>query len=212
MIDVYYNTENNIIIDNFLPNDLCNNLTGYIQNELIKKEWVSTHKNELTDEHNKNKIKINTDLGRIRLEVRPEPALLKYIEEYARQYTKNIIFQHAYFVEYNKKYGVPNLPPHLDFTDSGVTIIYQLKSNIVWKSMVEGKEIELKDNQGYWVNVRDQAHWRRPYNFKDEDFLQMVFFHFHDPDNIFERPDPQFLASKTRPWMLKEMENGYFYS
>jgi hypothetical protein len=77
--------------------------------------------------------------------------------------------------------------------------------------MVEGKEIELKDNQGYWMNVRDQVHWRRPQTFNDGDFLQMIFFHFHDPDNLFEMPDAHFLSSKTRPWILKEMKNGYSY-
>lgn len=211
MIDICYNTENNIIIDNFLPNDIYNNITQYIDDELTKKEWVSTHRNESINRHNNNKVKINTDLGRIRLEIKPEPTLLKYIEDYAQQYKENITFQHAYFVEYNKKYGIPNLPPHVDSTDSGVTIIYQFKSNVVWKSMVEGKEIELKDNQGYWINVRDQAHWRRPHIFNDGDFIQMIFFHFHDPDNVFEMPDAHFLSSKTRPWMLKELENGYSY-
>lgn len=211
MIDICYNTENNIIIDNFLPNDIYNNITQHIDDELTKKEWVSTHRNELINRHNNNKVKINTDLGRIRLEIKPEPTLLKYIEDYAQQYKENITFQHAYFVEYNKKYGIPNLPPHVDSTDSGITIIYQFKSNVVWKSMVEGKEIELKDNQGYWINVRDQAHWRRPHTFNDGDFIQMIFFHFHDPDNVFEMPDAHFLSSKTRPWMLKELENGYSY-
>ena len=213
MTDIYSNTENNNIIDNFLPDNIYSDITHYIDDQLIKKEWVSTHKNQLIKRSNdQNKVTINTDLGRIRLEVRPEPKLLKYIENYVQQYKKNIMFQHAYFVEYNKKYGIPNLPPHADATDSGITIVYQLKSNIVWKSMVEGKEIELKDNQGFWINVRDQAHWRRPHVFNDGDFLQMVFFHFHDPDNLFEMPDPQFLATKSRPWLLKEMENGYFYS
>ena len=211
MIDICYNTENNIIIDNFLPNDIYNNITQYIDDELTKKEWVSTHRNELINRHNNNKVKINTDLGRIRLEIKPEPTLLKYLENYIQQYKKNMLFQHAYYVEYNKKYGIPNLPPHVDSTDSGITIIYQFKSNVVWKSMVEGKEIELKDNQGYWINVRDQAHWRRPHAFNDDDFLQMIFFHFHDPDNLFEMPDAQFLSSKTRPWILKELENGYSY-
>ncbi len=211
MSTILYNTENNVIIDNFLSKDMYDNLIKHIQNELTKKEWVSTHKNELINRHNNNKVKINTDLGRIRLEVKPEPELLKYIEDYVHQYKNNIKFQHAYFVEYNSKYGIPNLPPHVDSTDSGITIIYQLKSNIIWKSMVEGKEIELKNNQAYWINVRDQAHWRRPYSFNNSDFLQMVFFHFADPDNILEMPDAQFLASKTRPWMIKELENGYSY-
>ena len=212
MKNIYYNTENNVVIDNFLPDNIYNNIAQYINNELIKKEWVSTHKNELINRHNNNKVKINTDLGRIRLEIKPEPELLKYLENYIQQYKKNMLFQHAYYVEYNKKYGIPNLPPHVDSTDSGITIIYQFKSNVVWKSMVEGKDIELKDNQGYWINVRDQAHWRRPHAFNDDDFLQMIFFHFHDPDNLFEMPDAQFLSSKTRPWVIKEMENGYFYS
>ena len=189
MIDVYYNTENNIIIDNFLPNDLYNSLTGYIQNELIKKEWVSTHKNELTDESNKNKVKINTDLGRIRLEVKPEPALLKYIEEYARQYTKNIIFQHAYFVEYNKKYGIPNLPPHVDdnFEYARLTFDIQLSSNKLWKIFVEDNDFELHENEGLVFSGTHQVHWREKVIFDNTDYVDMLLCQFSNP-SLLSKP------------------------
>jgi hypothetical protein len=119
--------------------------------------------------------------------------------------------QHAFFVEYNIKYGIPFLPPHLDQTPAQTTFNYQLRSNIDWSSFAEGKEIMLKDNSGFWINVRDQVHWRRPKTFKENDFLQMIFFHFIDNNNLVSMQTQENSHNQSQFWINKELEYGYKY-
>jgi hypothetical protein len=60
----------------------------------------------------------------------------------------------------------------------------QLKSNINWPIVVEGKEIQLGDNDAVTFSGTHQIHWRAPLEFKDGDFIDMLFCHFSLKDSM----------------------------
>lgn len=204
-------TSNNIVLNDFLNKTILDDITKYIDEIIKQSSLVETNNNEDISILSTNSILLNKELGRIRINLPLDLKIIKFLNEYVQSYNKFMSIQYAFFVEYNNKYGIPFLPPHLDQTSSKTTFNYQLRSNIDWSSFVEGKEIELKDNSGFWIDVRDQVHWRRPKVFEDGDFLQMIFFHFIDHRNQFSPQTKENSGNASAFWIEKELEYGYKY-
>jgi hypothetical protein len=81
------------------------------------------------------------------------------------------------FLRYSKDMGFPELEPHIDCQQNGVSIDYQLGSNISWDIVVEGKEYSLEDNDAIAFNVSKLVHWREPRLFEDGEYIDMLLFH-----------------------------------
>lgn len=78
----------------------------------------------------------------------------------------------------------PSLFPHYDetFKEPRFTFDYQLAGNIEWPIVVEpDKVFSLKNNQAVTFSGTHQIHWRQPQIFSDNEFIEMLFFHFSDP-------------------------------
>lgn len=78
----------------------------------------------------------------------------------------------------------PSLFPHYDetFKEARFTFDYQINGNIEWPIIVEpDKKFTLKNNQAVTFSGTHQIHWREPKHFTDDQFIEMVFFHFSDP-------------------------------
>ena len=84
------------------------------------------------------------------------------------------------FTRYSKEYGVPRLAPHYDTGYAKFTIDYQLQSNTTWKLLVEDKEYALNDNDALVFMPSYEVHWREPKILQDGEYVDMIFFHFHD--------------------------------
>lgn len=82
------------------------------------------------------------------------------------------------FCKYSKEYGDPYLSPHLDYNQPDFTIDYQYSSNIDWSLYVEGKKINLQNNDAVTFMGSDQVHWRSPRKFVDGEYTTQMFFHF----------------------------------
>lgn len=203
-------TKNNVVVDNIFPTNVLQSFEDFLNNARDSMPLAETNNNE-SMRFEQTSVLLNKELGRIRINLTPDLEIIKFFDNYIKQYSPSLYLGPAFFVEYNKKYGTPFLPPHLDQTPSFITFNYQLKSNINWRSMVEGKEVELLDGQGFWINVKDQVHWRRPYDFKEDDFLQMVFFHFLDSKNLKSPQSVKMSEIKSKIWLDKELQNGYKY-
>jgi len=82
--------------------------------------------------------------------------------------------------------GTPNLPPHLDDNACTYTIDYQLSSSVDWGIMINGEEYVLKDNSAVLYDGENELHWREDFLSRNPmDFVQMVFFHFAEPEHWF---------------------------
>jgi hypothetical protein len=83
--------------------------------------------------------------------------------------------------EYRKDYGQPNLPPHFDGDNNELIVDYQLRSNTHWGLGLDTEFFPMQDNEAIAFNPNEKAHWRPHKEFKDEEYVFMIFFRF--PDN-----------------------------
>jgi hypothetical protein len=96
-------------------------------------------------------------------------------------YGQQLKLEEISFARYSNEYGdFPVLTPHYDnaFKEQRVTVDVQLKSNINWPIVIEGKSFNLKDNQAVTFSGTHQIHWREHMDFSDGDFIEMLFCHF----------------------------------
>jgi hypothetical protein len=96
-------------------------------------------------------------------------------------YGDKVKLEEICFARYSKEYGdFPTLTPHYDntFKESRVTIDVQLKSNMDWPIVIQDKSFNLQDNEAITFSGTNQIHWREYKEFKDSDFIEMLFCHF----------------------------------
>lgn len=118
--------------------------------------------------------------------------IIKKVEEKSREISgnPNIVvteYCHALYknVEKDGKKYRPSLFPHYDetFKQPRFTFDYQLKGNVDWEIVIENRGIMLSDNQAATFSGTHQIHWRRPTEFKDDQSIEMIFFHLSDPNS-----------------------------
>jgi hypothetical protein len=83
-------------------------------------------------------------------------------------------------VEYNPKYGKPDLPPHFDGDGTDVILNYQLSSNTSWSVGVDTEIVPMEDNSAVIFSPNASAHWRIHKTFNEDEFVRMVFFRFFE--------------------------------
>ena len=86
------------------------------------------------------------------------------------------------YVEYSKKYGEPNLPPHFDGDSSDLIINYQLDSNISWSLGLNKSLYSLENNSALVFNPNTNIHWRPIIDFNKGDYVKMIFFRFKNSE------------------------------
>jgi len=102
-------------------------------------------------------------------------------------HNQNVKLEEISFARYSKEYSdIPVLTPHYDntFTHPRVTLDVQLRANVDWTIVVEDFEIKLSDNMAAAFSGTHQVHWRKPLEFKDGDFVEMLFCHFSLEDSL----------------------------
>lgn len=92
-------------------------------------------------------------------------------------------FKNAMCVEYNSKYGQPNLPAHFDGDTCDMIINFQLSSNTRWHIGLDMEAYDLQDNSAVIFNGNKSIHWRPVKEFKEGEFVKMIFFRLADDTN-----------------------------
>jgi hypothetical protein len=87
------------------------------------------------------------------------------------------------YVEYNNKYGNPDLPPHFDADKNEFIFDYQLESNTSWDLGVNMDVHAMEDNSALVFNPNLNIHWRPVKDFEDGEYVRMVFFRFYNAEN-----------------------------
>lgn len=161
-----------------------------IENVFSEKEISDINAAALSKQHD---TEIQNFLGRTRLDYDfkdidklPKSIIDKanrLIKEFSDCEKRKYSFRYFTLVEYNNKYGMPQLGPHKDTCAFTGTILCQLESNTSWDLYVEGVAYSLKDNNALLINARDQDHWRLHKDFYDGDYIKMVFLHYLDLDD-----------------------------
>jgi hypothetical protein len=141
-------------------------------------------------------LSVSKDLGRIQLNIRGIDNLFPYnrdpkapesLPNKLSRIAKDIVgydlkIASTTYVEYNSKYGKPDLPPHFDGDYNDLIINYQFKSNTRWDLGINFETYTLDDNSALAFNPNENAHWRPNKTFKDGEFVKMIFFRFENAD------------------------------
>lgn len=105
-------------------------------------------------------------------------------------------------VEYNPRYGTPNLPPHFDGDDTEIILNYQLDSNTSWACGVNTTVFEMENNSALIFSPNANVHWRPHKEFKEGEFVKMIFFRFINPR---KKSDYRHLRLSTDDPVFKDM-------
>lgn len=89
---------------------------------------------------------------------------------------------HALYVEYNAKYGQPNLPPHFDGDTNDFIINYQLDANTAWDLGIDLDTYTLENNSALIFNANTSIHWRTHKEFKEGEYVKMLFVRFYNSE------------------------------
>ena len=107
----------------------------------------------------------------------------EFAERLIKLVNNNLSLSSVTYVEYSNKFGKPNLPPHFDGDSSELILNYQLSSNTVWDLGLNTSIYKLEDNSAILFDPNKNIHWRPIKDFKDGEYVKMIFFRFCDQSN-----------------------------
>ena len=151
-------------------------------------------------------FEIDNNLGR----VRALPAINDLLHPRIIEKFNDLVIEMGYsslnmsgitYVEYSNLYGSPNLPPHFDGDDNELIINLQIDSNTVWDIGLNQKTYTLSDNSALVFNANKEIHWRVHKEFKDGEYVRMMFVRFYNAEN---RPDYSYLPNHPDGETFKE--------
>lgn len=128
---------------------------------------------------------LDSNLGRVYKNLNLPEDITRYLEKLVGDLfdIENPVLSSTLYVEYNSKYGPPNLPPHFDGDDNDITIDFQFSSNTRWDLGVNLDLYEIKNNSAVIFNPNTNIHWRPIKNFNSNEYVKMIFFRFFDSVN-----------------------------
>ena len=136
---------------------------------------------------NAREPEINTELGRLEFSLPLDIIKTKTVEK-----LQNIVKQvtdvpleirSVTYVEYNSLHGNPNLPPHLDADVNDLILNIQIGSNTDWSLGLDLKAYNIEDNSALIFNPNKQIHWRVHKEFKDGEYVRMLFIRLFNPES-----------------------------
>lgn len=130
--------------------------------------------------------------GRIHYEGIDVPSSMKHhMRVLVEEIDPDLMFSGASCVQYNAKYGKPDLPPHFDGDSMELIVDYQLDSNTSWGLGVDEEVYEIADNEAIAFHPNESIHWRPHKSFEDGDYVIMMFFRFKKRTSV-ERVDRRY--------------------
>ena len=126
------------------------------------------------------------DLGRSR-HLAENPfitAMGKSLEPVAKEVFGSNTLKSTYSL-YCMYYGQASMEMHRDDNACTYTIDLCLRQSEPWQLIIEGIGYFLFDNQALCYLGNDQEHGRKPKDFGQGGFVEMVFFHFAEPEHPF---------------------------
>lgn len=116
----------------------------------------------------------------------PIKNIFKKVEDYvSNEYNKKMKTATFGIHFYSKKFGTPQLLPHVDDYAGQVVFDYQLASNIVWPLFVDGERYILKNNDVLIFEGEKEGHWRQPITFLEDSFVIMFIVNLIDETHWF---------------------------
>jgi hypothetical protein len=167
----------NTIFQNVLTQDLQDSLKVLIDSELSRRTVIDISRDPdgYSGELDSSDF-IRVEDGRIQLELFPLP---KNIEKEFSKSISSVYGKHSLigsvYCEYNTKYGLMNLPMHMDRNKDNLCFDYQILSNVSWPLIIEDSDYTLEDNSAITMRPKIQNHGRKNVEFEDGSFVKMLF-------------------------------------
>lgn len=197
-------------IDNVFTPDEIKDIRAAVEHELATREVVEWDDAIDSNWHEKPIIRIKrNNLGRLDVNQVPMPShIVDKVVKLAREYSQidNEVERliSVTYAEYNLKYGQPKLEVHKDNDPArpdvknaggaGVVLTYQLESNIAWQVGNNKDLYTIPDNGIMMLYPRRDYHWRTIREWKEGEFVRVLFFEMLTPnlpptieDKEFER-------------------------
>lgn len=189
---VYNRPMHNSLVKNFFTPEEVDQLNLVFENSLKLRGFEN---NEDCTYVNPNDIVEQRHLGRIVMKI-PEnldpyssihipDSIFKKIDSYVSEvsaYDKPLHRAGATLVQYDPKYGVPELFPHVDLGCCAMIADYQLSSNTSWPIGIGKKIFDIVDNSMLVIDTLRQYHWRPIKTFSEEEYVRVIFFEYFNDD------------------------------
>jgi len=156
---------------------------------MIKINQVFTQKelDLLNNSVNNALLEDDFNLGRQKAKLDVSDKIKQNIQEIIiKNYSKVLSISSVSYVEYNKKFGEPKLPPHFDHDNTNLIVNFQLSSNVNWPVGLDMQMHDLEDNSALIFSPNEVIHWRPHKIFNDGEYVKMIFFRLVDIDNIVD--------------------------
>lgn len=166
------------------------------------KDYV--HISELLKSGWENKLKIERDVGKATLELRPLPkSIINTVIDEARGIGYEITSEQivAIYQRYSPEYGTPTLTPHIDFKAGGISMDYLLRKTIDWPVIVEDDSYTLDVNEAIFFDASAVVHWRPKMELGANDSVEIILFHLLVPNEVLLSQDEK--DKKVKPYLDK---------
>lgn len=175
--------KNNSIVCNIFSNDELSILYNDINLEIDKYYSTQDHLGRLYSilYWKKNKIEQNEAVG-----FKINNKIVDKIKQHAQKYSDvSLQLESISFTRYSLKYGMPQLPPHVDtsFKQPRLTFDIQLDGNTSWPITVEEDTYILKNNEALVFSGTHQIHWRKKKLFNSYEYIDMLLCQFSENTN-----------------------------
>jgi hypothetical protein len=186
-------------IDNVFTPDEIKDIKAVIEQELATREIVEWDDVADGNWHESRIIRIKrNNLGRLDINDLPLPSyIIDKVTKIARDNCQIDLEIETLigvtYAEYNLKYGQPKLEVHKDRDPvkpgapanpggAGVVLTYQLESNVSWQVGSNKELYTIPDNGIFMLYPWQDYHWRTIREWKEDDFVEVLFFEMLTPN------------------------------
>lgn len=200
----------NKLISDILTNEEIQEILSLVNKEKESRPYTYFEAAQEGAEYKKD-VKVYSKIGRLdieKLEI-PDSILDKFdnLPVYEGSEKSRINRAEVMYAEYSGKYGKSELRPHYDGGNSTYLLDYQIASNTSWGIGIEDTVYEIKDNQALALSPVDQLHWRPVKDFKEDEYVSMLFFRFNEPKHMnTNRP----VATQERLDEVMKISESYY--
>lgn len=186
-----------MVKDKLGQSGIINNMSVYVFNNIFTEEELDLLQKSIVGPAEK----YGEHLGRTQIPFgAPQLVLDKLTKIVNEAYGEDFMLgQGGAYVEYSNQYGVPDLPPHFDGDNSDLLIDFQLSANTSWPMGVNLETYPLEDNSAVIFNPNTNIHWRPIKEFKDGEYVKLLFFRGYNSkvrtsyaDKVLSQSDPAF--------------------
>lgn len=174
----------------------------FVLDNVFTDEQFDELKSRISSMCDENVIPYESAFGRYA--VNPNDKIISPLAEYhelallrARNiFSKTLLPTYCLWVSYQGFRA--RLPRHVDDNACTYTIDLCVSRKTQWPIYIESQEFLLEPNQAVCYYGEDQYHWRESFPDPANNEVQMIFFHFAEPEHWFFTKGPSHMHEVTR--------------